>query len=59
MQLIKYYYVIFGLTPIIPRALHCLLVHFHCSDPGYPMQGCEDTVVYNVDYSLQEPHLIL
>ena len=23
------------------------------------MQGCEDTVVYNVDYSLQEPHLIL
>ena len=23
------------------------------------MQGHEDTVVYNVDYSLQEPHLIL
>ena len=59
LQLIKYYYVIFGLTSIIPRALCCLLVHFHCSDPGYPMQGCKDTVVYNVDYSLQELHLIL
>ena len=27
--------------------------------PWLPMQGCEDTVVYNVDCSLQEPHLIL
>jgi len=27
--------------------------------PWLPMQGHEDTVVYNVDYSLQEPHLIL
>jgi len=27
--------------------------------PWLPMQGREDTVVYNVDYSLQEPHLIL
>ena len=46
LQLIKYYYIIFGLTPIIPRVLHCLLAYFHCSDPGYPMQECEDTVVY-------------
>ena len=27
--------------------------------PWLPMQEHEDTVVYNVDYSLQEPHLIL
>ena len=27
--------------------------------PWLLMQGHEDTVVYNVDYSLQEPHLIL
>ena len=27
--------------------------------PWLPMQGHEDTVVYNVDYSLQESHLIL
>jgi len=27
--------------------------------PWLPMQGHEDTIVYNVDYSLQEPHLIL
>ena len=27
--------------------------------PWLPMQGYEDTVVYNVDCSLQEPHLIL
>jgi len=27
--------------------------------PWLPMQEREDTVVYNVDYSLQEPHLIL
>ena len=27
--------------------------------PWLPMQGYKDTVVYNVDYSLQEPHLIL
>ena len=27
--------------------------------PWLPMQGCKDTVVYNVDYSLQEPYLIL
>ena len=27
--------------------------------PWLPMQRHEDTVVYNVDYSLQKPHLIL
>jgi len=27
--------------------------------PWLLMQGCKDTVVYNVDYSLQEPYLIL
>jgi len=27
--------------------------------PWLPMQGREDIVVYNIDYSLQEPHLIL
>jgi len=27
--------------------------------PWLPMQEREDAVVYNVDYSLQEPHLIL
>jgi len=27
--------------------------------PWLPMQERKDTVVYNVDYSLQEPHLIL
>ena len=27
--------------------------------PWLPMQGRKDTVVYNVDCSLQEPHLIL
>ena len=27
--------------------------------PWLPMQGHEDTVVYNVDYSLQELYLIL
>ena len=27
--------------------------------PWLPMQGREDTVVYNIDYSLQKPHLIL
>jgi len=32
---IQYYYVILGLTPIIPRALHYHLAHFPCSDPGY------------------------
>ena len=32
---IQYYYVILGLTPIIPRALHCHPAHFPCSDPGY------------------------
>jgi len=37
---IQYYYVILGLTPIIPRALHCHPAHFPCSDPGYQ---CRDT----------------
>ena len=46
LQPIKYYYIIFGLTPIILSILCCLLVHFHCSDPGYQMQGREDTVIY-------------
>jgi len=46
LQLIKYYYIIFSLTSIVPSTLHCLLAHFHCSDPGYQMQGCEDTVIY-------------
>ena len=32
---IQYYYIILGLTPIIPRALCCHLAHFSCSDPGY------------------------
>ena len=32
---IQYYYVILGLTPIIPRALRCHPAHFPCSDPGY------------------------
>ena len=32
---IQYYYVILGLTPIIPRALCCHPAHFPCSDPGY------------------------
>ena len=37
---IQYYYVILGLTPIIPRALRCHPAHFPCSDPGYQ---CRDT----------------
>jgi len=37
---IQYYYVILGLTPIIPRALRCHLAPFPCSDPGYQ---CRDT----------------
>jgi len=32
---IQYYYVILGLTPIIPRALCCHPAYFPCSDPGY------------------------
>ena len=32
---IQYYYVILGLTPIIPRALRCHPAHFPCLDPGY------------------------
>jgi len=39
-------------TPLPPNALSLFR-------PWLPMQGCQDTVVYNVDYSLQEPHLIL
>jgi len=35
LQPIQYYYVILGLTPIIPRALRCHPTHFPCSDPGY------------------------
>jgi len=46
LQLIKYYYVIFGLTPIVLSTLHCLLTYFHCLDPGYQKQGCKDTVIY-------------
>ena len=38
--------VIFGLTPIISRALYCLKAHFHCSDPSYLIQERKDTVVY-------------
>ena len=40
LQLIQYYYVILGLTSIIPRALHCHPTHFPCSDSGYQ---CRDT----------------
>ena len=40
LQPIQYYYVILGLTPIIPRALHCHPMHFPCSDPSY---RCRDT----------------
>ena len=32
---IQYYYIILGLTPIIPRALRCHPAPFPCSDPGY------------------------
>ena len=39
-------------TPLPPNALSLFR-------PWLPMQGHEDTVVYNVDYFLQEPHLIL
>jgi len=39
-------------TPLLPNALSLFR-------PWLPMQGRKDTVVYNVDYSLQEPHLIL
>ena len=38
--------------PLLPNALFLFR-------PWLPMQGREDTVVYNVDYSLQEPYLIL
>jgi len=40
LQLIKYYYVIFGLIPIVLSTL------FHCSDPGYQKQRHENTVIY-------------
>jgi len=46
LQLIKYYYIIFGLTPIVLSILHCLLMQFHCSDPSYQKQGHENTVIY-------------
>ena len=39
-------------TPLPPNALSLFRLWL-------PMQGREDTIVYNVDYSLQEPHLIL
>jgi len=39
-------------TPLPPNALSLFR-------PWLPMQEREDTVVYNIDYSLQEPHLIL
>jgi len=39
-------------TPLPPNALSLFR-------PWLLMQGHEDAVVYNVDYSLQEPHLIL
>jgi len=39
-------------TPLPPNALSL-------SRPWLPVQGHEDTVVYKVDYSLQELHLIL
>jgi len=39
-------------TPLPPNALSLFR-------PWLPIQGREDTVVYNVDYSLQEPYLIL
>jgi len=51
LQLIKYYYVIFGLTPIVLSALCCLLMHFYYSDPGYQKQGHENNI-YIVVYSL-------
>ena len=41
-----------------PRA-HCLPTQFHCAPPGYQRMECKDILVYIVDYSLQEPHLIL
>jgi len=50
---------ILDLTSIIPRALRYLLAHFHCAAPGYQRMECKDILVYIVDYSLQEPHLIL
>jgi len=40
LQPIQYYYIILGLTPIIPRALRCHPTLFPCSDPGYQ---CRDT----------------
>ena len=46
LQQIKYYYVIFGLIPIVLSALYCRLTHFHCSDPGYQIQEYKDTVTY-------------
>jgi len=39
-------------TLLLPNALSLFR-------PWLPIQGREDTVVYNVDYSLQEPHIIL
>jgi len=46
LQLIKYYYVIFGLTPIVLSTLRCLLMQFYCSDPSDQKQGYENTVIY-------------
>jgi len=39
-------------TPLLPNALSLFRLWLL-------MQEREDTIVYNVDYSLQEPHLIL
>jgi len=39
-------------TPLPPNTLSLFR-------PWLSMQGHEDTVVYNIDYSLQKPHLIL
>ena len=32
--------------PHCSKRLHCCLMHFHCSDPGYQMQGHKDTITY-------------
>ena len=37
---------------------YCLPTQFHCAAPGYQRIECKD-ILYIVDYSLQEPHLIL
>ena len=40
-------------------APHCLPTQFHCATPGYQRMEYKNILVYIVDYSLQEPYLIL